>query len=111
MLATLSRSEMKYTVSPTHTGSMSFESVHGGETRSIGLQIDNPDRTILSTPVIPALLVPGIIHAVGDVGTVGRNLSLDTPRGNGIASRDPAFERHFPESGSRARRPSGARAK
>ena len=33
-LATPSRSEMKYTVSPTQAGSMSFESVHGGETRS-----------------------------------------------------------------------------
>src|SRR4029079_5432340 len=31
---TPSRSERKKTVSPTHTGSMSFESVHGGETRS-----------------------------------------------------------------------------
>ncbi len=29
-LATPSRSEMKYTVSPDHTGSTSFESVHGG---------------------------------------------------------------------------------
>ena len=31
---TPSRSERKYTASPTHTGSMSFESVHGGVTRS-----------------------------------------------------------------------------
>ena len=31
---TPSRSDRKYTVSPDHTGSMSFESVHGGVTRS-----------------------------------------------------------------------------
>src|SRR5262245_15974279 len=35
---TPSRSERKYTVSPTHTGSMSFESVHGGDTRSYDLR-------------------------------------------------------------------------
>ena len=31
-LATPSRSERKYTVSPSHTGSMSFEPVQGGDT-------------------------------------------------------------------------------
>ena len=33
-LATPSRSEMKYTTSPTHAGSMSLESVHGGDSTS-----------------------------------------------------------------------------
>ena len=33
-LATPSRSDRKYTVSPSHTGSTSFESVQGGDTRS-----------------------------------------------------------------------------
>jgi len=36
--ATSSRSEMKYTASPTRAGSSSQESVHGGETRSNALR-------------------------------------------------------------------------
>ena len=74
----------------------------------VGLEIDDPDRPVLAAAIVAALLVPRVVHAVGDVRAVGRDLAL-------IAARqrhrllDAALDRHGPEARRAARRPRRAR--
>ena len=42
----------------------------------VGLEVDDPDRTVLAAAIVASLLVPRVVHAIGDAGAVGGNLSL-----------------------------------
>ena len=70
----------------------------------VGLEVDDPDRTVLTAAIVATLLVPGAVHAVGDVRSARRNLAL-------VAARqrqrllDAARGRHGPESRRRVGRP------
>ena len=120
------------TSSLTHTGSMFFDSgADGAEkcdeprgepacatTRSdvtFGvvssverLEVDDPDRTILSAAIVAPLFVPRVVHAVRDAAAVGRDLALIRARER-HRRLDTAFDRHGPEARRARSAPSVAR--
>ena len=44
------------------------------------LQIHNPDRPVLPAAIVAPLLIPGSVHAVGNMSAIGRNLALVAAR-------------------------------
>src|SRR5262249_30271361 len=74
----------------------------------------DPDRTVLPAAIIPPLLVPGAVHAIGDPRSVGGDLALITARQpqrlfDACRVAAAAVERHGPEARGRARRIARAR--
>ncbi len=63
----------------------------------VGLEVDDPDRTVLTAAIVATLLVPGAVHAVSDVRSARRNLALIAAR-QGQRLLDAARGRHGPES-------------
>src|SRR5437016_5694326 len=88
---------MNSTASPTHTGSTSVESVHGRH-QVEGFQIHDPYGPVLPAAVVAALLVPGVIHAVGDARAVRRDFAL-------VAARQRQRRFHAALRGHRTPRP------
>src|SRR5579883_2946483 len=72
-----------------------------------GLEVDDPDGAVLAAAVVAALLIPGVVHAVGDARAIGRDLALIAAR-----NRERLFHAarggNGPEAGCGAGGPGGA---
>ena len=68
-----------------------------------GLEVDDPDRTILAAAIVAALLVPRVVHAVREVPAVRRHLADKRARQR-HRYFDAAVHRHCPKPRSRRRR-------
>ena len=66
-------------------------------------QVYDPNGTILSTTIVAALIVPGIVHPVGDMLAIGGDLPLPGAR-HGERCFHITLRAHAPEFGSPVRR-------
>ena len=78
-----------------------------GRHRLEGGEVGDPHRTVLAAAVVAALLVPRVVHAIGDPAAIGRDPALIGARQH-HRRLGTARERHGPESRRRGRR--GGRA-
>src|SRR5205085_8012165 len=70
----------------------------------VSFQIDDPDWPILAAAIIATLFVPRVVHAIGDMRSIGGNLALIGAR-QGQRFFDTAVDCDGPESRRPARRP------